>query len=91
MASIKLSELQVAGSELFQDSESFLNEMSDANSIYGGGYSSNVSDMSTLTKLAEAFVNTYGIGHIAHIAAISATVNGISITHFVKKAFGILE
>jgi len=38
MASIKLSELQVAGSELFQDSESFLNEMSDVNSIsvYGG-------------------------------------------------------
>ncbi|MFM6036269.1 MAG: hypothetical protein ACKPBB_01500 [Sphaerospermopsis kisseleviana] len=68
MASIKLSELQVAGSELFQDSESFLNEMSDANSIYGGGYSSNVSDMSTLTKLAEAFVNTYGIGHIAYLA-----------------------
>ncbi|MEB3150814.1 MAG: hypothetical protein VKL60_17585 [Sphaerospermopsis sp.] len=68
MASIKLSELQATGSELFQDSESFLNEMSDANSIYGGGYSSNVSDMSTLTKLAEAFVNTYGIGHIAYLA-----------------------
>ncbi|MBC5796207.1 hypothetical protein H5968_13885 [Sphaerospermopsis sp. LEGE 00249] len=69
MASIKLSELQVAGSELFQDSESFLNEMSDANSIaVYGGYDSNVSDMSTLTKLAEAFVNTYGIGHIAYLA-----------------------
>ncbi|MBD2145908.1 hypothetical protein [Sphaerospermopsis sp. FACHB-1194] len=68
MASIKLSELQATGSELFQDSESFLNEMSDANSIYGGGYSSTVSDMSTLTKLAEAFVNTYGIGHIAYLA-----------------------
>ena len=67
MASIKLSELQVTGSELFQDSESFLNEMSDANSIYGGGYSG-ISDMSTLTKLAEAFVNTYGIGHIAYLA-----------------------
>ncbi|BAZ81553.1 MAG: hypothetical protein ACKPA7_06455 [Sphaerospermopsis kisseleviana] len=69
MASIKLSELQVAGSELFQDSESFLNEMSDVNSIsVYGGYSSTVSDMSTLTKLAEAFVNTYGIGHIAYLA-----------------------
>ncbi|MEB3150309.1 MAG: hypothetical protein VKL60_15015 [Sphaerospermopsis sp.] len=68
MASIKLSELQVAGSELFQDSESFLNEMSDANSIYGGGYSYDVSDISTLTKLAEAFVNTYGIGHIGYLA-----------------------
>ena len=69
MASIKLSELQVAGSELFQDSESFLNEMSDANSIaVYGGYSYDVSDISTLTKLAEAFVNTYGIGHIGYLA-----------------------
>ncbi|MBC5796206.1 hypothetical protein H5968_13880 [Sphaerospermopsis sp. LEGE 00249] len=69
MASIKLSELQVAGSELFQDSESFLNEMSDANSIaVYGGYYDNPSDMSTLTKLAEAFVNTYGIGHIGYLA-----------------------
>ncbi|MBE9238103.1 hypothetical protein IQ227_19250 [Anabaena aphanizomenioides LEGE 00250] len=69
MASIKLSELQVAGSELFQDSESFLNEMSDVNSIsVYGGYNSTVSDMSTLTKLAEAFVNTYGIGHIGYLA-----------------------
>jgi hypothetical protein len=70
MASIKLSELQVTGSELFQDSESFLNEMSDVNSIavYGGYSGSNVSDMSTLTKLAEAFVNTYGIAHIGYLA-----------------------
>jgi hypothetical protein len=67
MASIKLSELQVTGSELFQDSESFLNEMSDANSVYGG-YNSNVSDISTLSNLAEAFVNTYGIGHIGYLA-----------------------
>ncbi|MBD2292463.1 hypothetical protein H6G06_02945 [Anabaena sphaerica FACHB-251] len=69
MASIKLSELQATGSELFQDSESFLNEMSDVNSIsVYGGHHSNVSDMSTLTKLAEAFVNVYGIGHIAYLA-----------------------
>ncbi|MBD2292468.1 hypothetical protein H6G06_02965 [Anabaena sphaerica FACHB-251] len=69
MASIKLSELQATGSELFQDSESFLNEMSDANSIsVYGGYNSDVSDASTLTKLAEAFVNVYGIGHIGYLA-----------------------
>ncbi|AFZ55757.1 hypothetical protein ACOWPH_22885 [Anabaena sp. PCC 7938] len=68
MASIKLSELQATGSELFQDSESFLNEMSDVNSIYGGSYGGEVSDISTLTKLAEAFVNVYGIGHIAYLA-----------------------
>jgi hypothetical protein len=37
MANITLSELQ-AGSELFQDSESFLNDLSDVNStsVYGG-------------------------------------------------------
>ncbi|MGJ5632413.1 hypothetical protein [Nostoc sp. CALU 1950] len=38
MATITLSELYLAGSELFQDSESFLTELSDVNSIsvYGG-------------------------------------------------------
>jgi hypothetical protein len=30
MASIKISELRPAGSELFQDSESFLNELSES-------------------------------------------------------------
>jgi hypothetical protein len=66
MASINLTELHVAGSELFQDSESFLNELNDVDAISGGSYG--VSDISTLTKLAEAFVNTYGIGHISYLA-----------------------
>jgi hypothetical protein len=66
MASIKLSELTATGSELFQDSESFLNEMNDANSIFGG-WSDDFSSMSSLEKLAEAYVYTYGIGHIAYI------------------------
>ena len=39
MASIKLDQLQSTGSELFQDSESFLNDMSDINSIsVNGGF-----------------------------------------------------
>jgi hypothetical protein len=68
MASIKLSELTATGSELFQDSESFLNEMNDSNSVYGGGSSYDVSDFnSSLEKLAEAYVYTYGIGHIGYI------------------------
>jgi hypothetical protein len=67
MATIALSELHVAGSQLFQDSESFLNEMSDVDSIVGG-YDGYVSDMSGLTKLAEAWVYTYGIGHIGYLA-----------------------
>ncbi len=68
MATITLAQLQVTGSELFQDSESFLNEMSDVDSIVGGTYGASVSDLSGLTKLAEAWVYTYGIGHIAYIA-----------------------
>ncbi|MBH8551384.1 hypothetical protein I8751_03115 [Nostocaceae cyanobacterium CENA357] len=67
MATITLSQLHAAGSELFQDSESFLNEMSDVDSIVGG-YDSYVSDMSGLTKLAEAWVYTYAIGHISYLA-----------------------
>jgi hypothetical protein len=67
MATIALSQLHAAGSELFQDSESFLNEMSDVDSIVGG-YDASFSDLSGLTKLAEAWVYTYGIGHIAYLA-----------------------
>ncbi|KYC38061.1 hypothetical protein WA1_37540 [Scytonema hofmannii PCC 7110] len=38
MANIEIQNLQLAGSELFQDSESFLNEMSDSEiwSVQGG-------------------------------------------------------
>jgi hypothetical protein len=69
MANITLSELHNAGAELFQDSESFLNELKDVDAISGGyGYSHSVSDMSTLTKLAEAFVMTYAIGHVTILA-----------------------
>ena len=77
MANIILSELNNAGVELFQDSESFLNELKDVDAVSGGSTSdyttgiSNtgyVSDMSTLTKLAEAFVGTYAIGHVTFLA-----------------------
>ncbi|NJM71889.1 MAG: hypothetical protein HC862_17755 [Scytonema sp. RU_4_4] len=37
MADIKITELRPAGSELFQDSESFLNELNDQEmSVFGG-------------------------------------------------------
>ncbi|TVP61657.1 MAG: hypothetical protein EA343_13540 [Nodularia sp. (in: Bacteria)] len=70
MANITLSELNNAGAELFQDSESFLNELKDVDAISGGsyGYGGYVSDMSTLTKLAEAFVTVYAIGHVTILA-----------------------
>jgi hypothetical protein len=73
MANIILSELNNAGVELFQDSESFLNELKDVDAISGGSdtgstISGYVSDISTLTKLAEAFVTTYAIGHVTYLA-----------------------
>ncbi len=73
MANITLSELNNAGAELFQDSESFLNELKDVDAISGGrtygyGYQTHVSDMSALTKLAEAFVISYAIGHVTVLA-----------------------
>ena len=77
MANIKLSELHAAGSELFNDSESFLNELSDVDSISGGqiGYATGVSNPITLTKLAEAFVLVYAIDHVTFLAkSFSVTV-----------------
>jgi hypothetical protein len=87
MANIKLSELNATGSELFLDSESFLNELTDFDSISGGEDVSShdsghvyvrprVSDISTLTKLAEAFVAVYAIGHVTKLAK-SFSVSGI--------------
>jgi hypothetical protein len=76
MANIKLSELNAAGSELFQDSESFLTEFSDVDSISGGqigiatagGTGTYASNPLTLTKLAEAFVITYAVDHVTLLA-----------------------
>jgi hypothetical protein len=70
MANINLSELQNAGTELFQDSESFLNELQDVDAISGGSTAttSGVSNPITLTKLAEAFVAVYAIGHVTVLA-----------------------
>lgn len=73
MANITLSELHAAGSELFQDSESFLNEFSDVNSIFGGQVGlrpvqAAASNPMTLMKLAEAFVTIYAIDHVTALA-----------------------
>ncbi|MBI1242943.1 hypothetical protein [Umezakia ovalisporum] len=77
MANITLSELHAVGSELFQDSESFINEFSAVDSISGGqATGAGVSNPITLTKLAEAYVYTYGIGHVT-VLAKSFSVTGI--------------
>ena len=80
MANINLSELHNAGAELFQDSESFLNELRDVDAISGGHRGSyyyspyaHVSNISTFHKLAEAFIATYAINLLTSVAkSISA-------------------
>ncbi|OCQ92986.1 hypothetical protein BCD64_08540 [Nostoc sp. MBR 210] len=77
MANITLSELNVAGFQFFQDSESFLNDLSDVDmsAAYGGnnsnsydyGYGSD-SYISVFNKLIEGFVNVYAIQHIFSLA-----------------------
>ncbi|QSJ17742.1 hypothetical protein JYQ62_02355 [Nostoc sp. UHCC 0702] len=83
MSIIAVSELHNTGFQLFEDSESFLNELSDMDSTSisggtgagggagggGGGYGGgDISNPTALTKLAEAFVYVYGVGHIANLA-----------------------
>jgi hypothetical protein len=71
MASITLSQLNVTGSELFQDSESYLNDLNDASSVavhggyYGGGFGE-YGDFGV--KYLEYLVNGYAITSIKHIA-----------------------
>jgi hypothetical protein len=48
MASIKIAELRPAGSELFQDSESFLNELNEREIVVGAG-DVNVTNISQAT------------------------------------------
>ncbi len=67
MATIIFSELRNAGSQLFQDSESFLNDMSDLDSI-SGSYDSGFSNYLGYTKLIEGYVITYAIDQIVYLA-----------------------
>jgi len=73
MASITLSQLNETGSELFQDSESYLNELNDAGSvsIHGGGssHSSGFGEYGDFgVKYLEYLVDGYAIASIKHIA-----------------------
>ena len=70
MASINLVELHIAGSELFQDSESFINELNNVESIFGGddGYSDNFEDVADFgLKGFEFGLLTYGVDAIGHV------------------------
>ncbi|AFZ00987.1 hypothetical protein [Calothrix sp. PCC 6303] len=66
MASIKISELRPSGSELFQDSESFLNEL-------------NTQEMEIVGGRAYFFSKAGGFGSIAvSISALSANGNTVN-------------
>ncbi|MDB9539280.1 hypothetical protein NWP21_11810 [Anabaenopsis sp. FSS-46] len=67
MATITLSQLYATGSELFHDSQSFLDELSDIDSSAKGQYNL-VGGIITFTALAGTFIGTYGIGHATYIA-----------------------
>jgi hypothetical protein len=78
MASINLSELHIVGSELFQDSESFINELNNVESIVGGsdGFSSNFDDVADFgIKGWEFGLLTYGIDAIGHIVKSFTSAN----------------
>ncbi len=67
MTAITLSQLYATGSELFQDSESFLHEMSDVDSS-AKGQDNIVGGIISFTALAGTFVGTYAIGHATYVA-----------------------
>jgi hypothetical protein len=70
MASINLTELHTTGSELFQDSESFLDEITNLDeSIYGGSYSRSTDNILAFSVKAFEFgIITFGIDAIVHLA-----------------------
>ncbi|MBD2301714.1 MULTISPECIES: hypothetical protein [Nostocales] len=77
MANITLAELNAAGSQLFQDSESFLNDLSDVDAIATqGADGSYVSDFYGFNKLIEGFVDVYAIQHIFGIAKSFSSKDG---------------
>ncbi|MBD2644716.1 hypothetical protein [Nostoc foliaceum] len=79
MASIALSQLNTTGSELFQDSESFLNDLNNVDSItiYGGN-----ADVSSVSDGLEPLL-AYGIkGQEFGLLAF-----GASLTAHIVKSF----
>ncbi|PIG94031.1 hypothetical protein [Gloeocapsopsis sp. IPPAS B-1203] len=64
MASIKIFELTPAGTELFQDTESFLNELNDQESLMisgGDGSNVNISNISQVTISVGISIKTFSV------------------------------
>ncbi|MGH1395368.1 MAG: hypothetical protein ACRAVC_15250 [Trichormus sp.] len=80
MAFIAVNELRANGAELFQDSESFLNELNSFDdAVYGGGqdYSNGTAGViSLLEKGFEFGVITYSIDAINHLAKSYSSADG---------------
>ncbi|MCF4966885.1 hypothetical protein [Nostoc sp. CMAA1605] len=81
MASINLTNLQVTGAELFQDSESFLNDLSNLdNSIAGAGSEYSDSSATVLGIVEKGFefgVITLGIDGIVHLVKSFSSNDGL--------------
>ncbi|MHC5734093.1 hypothetical protein [Nostoc sp.] len=77
MASIALSQLNTTGSELFQDSESFLNDLNNVDSItiYGGGGGGDVSDVGeSIDPLLAYGIKGQEFGLLAFGASLTAHI-----------------
>jgi hypothetical protein len=71
MASIKISELRPVGSELFQDSETFLNEL-NAQEMGGViGASVNVPSVLSVNSASVATVNSASVGQLTVSVSVS--------------------
>jgi hypothetical protein len=71
MANIKLSELNPAGSELFADSESYLNDLSlaDATVVHGGAGTSFIPYLAIGTKILQFALTGYGVQNVVSLVA----------------------
>ncbi|AOY84121.1 hypothetical protein BJP36_33565 [Moorena producens JHB] len=82
MSSIKIAELRPAGSELFQDSESFLNELSDGQEmdmVLGGGRRSGFSFSFGSFRTINSTINTASLVSKSVVTTKSVvTVNTIA-------------
>ncbi|MEH1952852.1 hypothetical protein [Nostoc sp.] len=75
MASIALSQLNTTGSELFQDSESFLNDLNNVDSITIYGGDSDVSDVgNNLDPLLAYGIKGQEFGLLAFGASLTAHI-----------------
>ncbi|AFY32117.1 hypothetical protein [Calothrix sp. PCC 7507] len=75
MAIIALSELHTTGSELFQDSESFLNDLNNTDSISVYGGTSDVSDTADgVTPILEYGIKGQEFGLLAFGANLTAHI-----------------